>query len=204
MNLTFAPSIYIARSQGIAPLTFQTSFILGSKFSSIPDRNPRISSSGYDCGKPELLDYQCHSYNPAKIYRKLLMVTDVNAVGRMSQCSVYVNCQTSNGECISDPLSTYTDMPTQIQIFFSKRGVCIEKKIAEKNRIVDIHAVNVYEHENQTNLLLLFSFIFYFFLGFICFILLYTQIRRGIHPLPPPLYPPMRDEVIVCYQNNII
>lgn len=32
--------------------------------------------------------------------------------------------------------------------FFFKRGVCIDKKIAEKNRIVDIHVVNVYEHEN--------------------------------------------------------
>lgn len=72
------------------------------------------------------------------------MVTDVNAVGRMSQCSV---SNLKRGMHFRSFIYIYWHANTDLDFFF-KRGVCIDKKIAEKNRIVDIHVVNVYEHEN--------------------------------------------------------
>ena len=116
------------------------------------------------------------------------MVTDVNAVGWMSQCSMYVNCQTSNGECISDPLSTYTSWHANTDLdFFFKKGSLYWEKDRWKNVLfiyMLLMCMNTKIRQTYNSFSLLY---FIFFLGFVCFALLYAQIRRGIHPLDPPM-----------------
>ena len=123
------------------------------------------------------------------------MVTDVNAVGRMSQCSVYVNCQTSNGECLSDPLPTYTDMPTQIQIFFQKGEFVLRKRSLKKIVLLTytrLMCMNTKIRQTYYSFSLLYLIFFWGLFVLLCFILKFEgeYIPYTPPPPPPPPQPP--------------